>query len=473
MLTFRVLLTTMKRIASVIVIGILCLLQGHVPGQNLEGFNEVVDAYVNESEIPQILPNEVESDQYVFLDAREEQEFDVSHLKEAVWVGYNDFQLARVAHLDKDQPMVVYCSVGARSNEIAQLLYNDGFTQVYNLYGGIFSWANHGKDIYNEKGLTDQVHPYDQNWAQWINREVVQVAEIGVQPRDFLKVMLDAWSGYLGWAISEFTFQSDPWYQNYFLWLVFLSLVVWMLEIAIPWRKNQGAFRKDFWKDAIYMFLNFYVFAFFLQGFFKLFDFSLNALGWSSADLAFLDLSSLPKGVALIIFFVLNDFVQWFTHVILHRYQLFWNFHKVHHSVKEMGFAAHLRYHWMENVLYKPLKTLVVLILVGGEPQDAFIVHFIAIAIGHLNHANLNLDYGWFRYVLNNPKMHIWHHAKELPEGRKYGVNFGISLSLWDYIFKTAEIPYEGRDIELGFEHDEKFPTSILGQSIYPLNRKD
>lgn len=62
--------------------------------------------------------------------------------------------------------------------------------------------------------------------------------------------------------------------------------------------------------------------------------------------------------------------------------------------------------------------------------------------------------------------MHIWHHAKELPN--KYGVNFGISLSLWDYIFKTDYIPFEGKDIELGFEKDETFPKSFILQEIYP-----
>jgi len=144
-----------------------------------------------------------------------------------------------------------------------------------------------------------------------------------------------------------------------------------------------------------------------------------------------------------------------------------WRFHKVHHSVEQMGFAAHLRYHWMENIFYKPLKTLVVMILVGGEPSDAFFIHYFAIAIGHLNHANLNLDYGPLKYIFNNPKMHIWHHALTLPSDRKNGVNYGISLSIWDYIFRTSYIPESGRDIELGFPGLSNFPSSFLGQAMY------
>jgi len=92
--------------------------------------------------------------------------------------------------------------------------------------------------------------------------------------------------------------------------------------------------------------------------------------------------------------------------------------------------------------------------------------------IGHLNHANLNLDYGPLRYILNNPKMHIWHHAKEMPNGYPNGINFGISLSLWDYIFGTAVIPSDGRDIELGFDGDENFPQGFGGQFVHGVVKK-
>ncbi|MEP4949131.1 MAG: sterol desaturase family protein, partial [Flavobacteriaceae bacterium] len=167
-----------------------------------------------------------------------------------------------------------------------------------------------------------------------------------------------------------------------------------------------------------------------------------------------------------VIFFVILDFVQWFTHVLLHKFPFLWQFHKIHHSVKEMGFAAHLRYHWMENILYKPLKTIGVMLLGGFEPQHAYIVHFAAITIGHLNHANLKLTWGPLKYILNNPVMHLYHHSYKLPEG-KYGVNFGISLSLWDYLFKTNYIPEQSGTIPLGFSGDTEIPKSFFGQLGY------
>jgi sterol desaturase/sphingolipid hydroxylase (fatty acid hydroxylase superfamily) len=156
---------------------------------------------------------------------------------------------------------------------------------------------------------------------------------------------------------------------------------------------------------------------------------------------------------------------------MLHRVPFLWNFHKTHHSVKEMGFAAHLRYHWMEPVVYKSILYIPLAIIGGFTVTDVFIVHFFAITIGHLNHANLGWDYGKLKYIFNNPKMHIWHHSKKM--SNKYGTNYAISLSIWDYIFKTDYIPYDGKDNELGFKGDENFPKSFLKQELYPLSSKN
>jgi len=196
----------------------------------------------------------------------------------------------------------------------------------------------------------------------------------------------------------------------------------------------------------------------------------LGLFGISIANFQWFDIDALPKALGLLIFFIVSDFTQWNTHRLLHRSSFLWNFHKVHHSVKEMGFSAHLRYHWMEPILYKSLLYIPMAIIGGFDAQDVAIVHFFSIAIGHLNHANLGWDYGILKYILNNPKMHIWHHSKELPV--RYGVNFGLTLSLWDYLFKTNYIPKSGRDIELGFEGDENFPKDFLNQELYPLNKK-
>jgi sterol desaturase/sphingolipid hydroxylase (fatty acid hydroxylase superfamily) len=287
---------------------------------------------------------------------------------------------------------------------------------------------------------------------------------------DYVDAFIDGFLGMVHWTWKSIVLDV-PWYTNYFWGLIAISLLVWGLEILFPWRKEQSIFRKDFWLDAFYMFFNFFIFAIIISGVYKVLEVLFADLGITSKSLSIVDFTLWPQWLQLLVFFIILDFVQWFTHVLLHRVPAFWEFHKVHHSVKEMGFAAHLRYHWMENILYKPLKTLGVMILGGFEPEQAYIVHFSAIAIGHFNHANLKLTWGPLKYILNNPVMHLYHHAYNLPEGHRYGMNFGISLSLWDYIFRTNYIPESSGKIELGFPGDEKLPKGFWGQLVHGFKR--
>jgi len=284
-----------------------------------------------------------------------------------------------------------------------------------------------------------------------------------------IDIILNALTGSLHWFYRSIVFDV-PWSQNYFWGLTIISFVIWGLEMLFPWRKNQSFFRKDFWLDAFYMYFNFFIFTTIISGVYALISNAFSSVGIEMNSLSIIDIKALPTWIGLLIFFVLLDFVQWFTHVLLHKIPFFWQFHKVHHSVKEMGFAAHLRYHWIENILYKPFKTIAIMLLGGFEPTQAFMVHFVAITIGHLNHANLALDWGPLKYLLNNPVMHLYHHAKSLPKGR-FGVNFGISLSVWDYLFNTSYVPKKNPHLTLGFDGDENFPKDFLNQNLSGFNK--
>ena len=279
----------------------------------------------------------------------------------------------------------------------------------------------------------------------------------------YVTAFINEFTSTLNWTLDSILFKV-PWYNNYFWGLIVISLVVWLLEIIFPWRKNQSFIRKDFWMDGFYMFFNFFIFSILISGDYKALGLLFNEIGITTKSLAVFNISNWPIGLQLVVFFVILDFVQWLTHVLLHKYEVLWRFHKVHHSVKEMGFAAHLRYHWMENILYKPLKTLGVMVLGGFEPEQAYIVHFIAITIGHLNHANIRITWGPFKYILNNSVMHLYHHMKALPENKPKGINFGISLSIWDFLFKTSYVPDDNGEIELGFSNEENFPKGFFSQ---------
>lgn len=107
----------------------------------------------------------------VILDTRAPEEFEVSHIEGAEFINYTKFSKKTVKDLPRDQEIVVYCSVGYRSERIGEKLLKMGFTDVKNLYGGIFNWKNRGRTVVNMRNQpTDSVHTYNSDWGRWLNR---------------------------------------------------------------------------------------------------------------------------------------------------------------------------------------------------------------------------------------------------------------------------------------------------------------
>lgn len=113
--------------------------------------------------------------EFVILDAREKEEYDISHIKNARFIGYKKFDKKTVAAIPKDKPIAIYCSVGYRSEKIGEQLKEAGFTNVYNLYGSIFEWVNQGHPVINNSNaITDEVHTYNTKWGQWVTNPKVK-----------------------------------------------------------------------------------------------------------------------------------------------------------------------------------------------------------------------------------------------------------------------------------------------------------
>ncbi|MCC3152455.1 rhodanese-like domain-containing protein [Hymenobacter sp. BT770] len=104
----------------------------------------------------------------LLLDARTPAEFKVSHLRGARFVNYDSLAKEKFVGIDRKQPVVVYCSVGYRSERLGERLHTLGFRSVRNLYGGLFEWVNEGFPVYNAQGLTHNVHPYSPLWSPWL-----------------------------------------------------------------------------------------------------------------------------------------------------------------------------------------------------------------------------------------------------------------------------------------------------------------
>lgn len=334
----------------------------------------------------------------------------------------------------------------------------------------------------------------------------------------YIQVFVNGYKNYANYLWHEIT---HPAWHNYFYWLLGVSAFFLVLEWVKPWRKEQPKFRKDFWLDFFYMFFNFFLFSLLIYNaasdvVVNLFNNLLAKAGIT--NLVALNVRAMPVWAHLLLGFVLRDFVQWWIHRLLHRSPRLWEFHKVHHSVEQMGFAAHLRYHWMENVVYRSIEYLP-LALIGIGLNDFFVIHIFTLAVGHYNHSNISVsgyvtgailgiligvvmalgafevqilpaNLGWLpqigviiasgllasgllgrfmKYIFNSPEMHIWHHAAEIPANYRYGINFGLTLAIWDYLFGTASIPHNGRDIKLGFSGLETFPHSFAAQNLHGL----
>ncbi len=131
-------------------------------------FQAVIESMLKKS-VPTISVGEVKREEnLILLDTRSKREYDVSHLKYARWVGYDEFNLSRVKDLPKNAPIVVYCSIGVRSEQIGEKLKKAGFSNVKNLYGSIFEWVNQGNPVYdtNDK-QTKKIHGFDKSWGIW------------------------------------------------------------------------------------------------------------------------------------------------------------------------------------------------------------------------------------------------------------------------------------------------------------------
>lgn len=131
-------------------------------------FEKLLESLYDES-FPIVRPSQIaDLSNYQVLDTREKSEFEVSHLPGAQWVGYDTFKLSNLSKLEKEMPVLVYCTVGVRSEDIGKMLREAGFTRVYNLYGGIIQWSNSELPLESEGEPTKKVHTYSKIWSIWL-----------------------------------------------------------------------------------------------------------------------------------------------------------------------------------------------------------------------------------------------------------------------------------------------------------------
>jgi rhodanese-related sulfurtransferase len=155
---------------------LLILTTSYLQAQQANEFEKYLHSLTDQFEIEQIKADSVILSKAIILDTREKEEFTVSRIKNAIFVGYDDFDPASLDSIKTDEEIIVYCSVGYRSSIVGVELKKNGFKNVKNLYGGLFKWANEGRPLYNDSTQTLKIHTYNKKWGRFItNPDLIKI----------------------------------------------------------------------------------------------------------------------------------------------------------------------------------------------------------------------------------------------------------------------------------------------------------
>jgi rhodanese-related sulfurtransferase len=108
----------------------------------------------------------------ILLDVRTEAEWNVSHLPGARRIEPGAPADVATPNTAKDAPIVTYCAVGYRSGDLAMRLRAAGFTNVRNLDGGIFEWANEHRPLVCDGEPVSRVHPSNEFLGRLLSKDV-------------------------------------------------------------------------------------------------------------------------------------------------------------------------------------------------------------------------------------------------------------------------------------------------------------
>lgn len=156
---------------------IICIYMFSISVLSQTTIDEVLNKY-NDNSVPYINVDTLKksAQQALILDVREIEEFEVSHLQDAQHIGFKNFNYSIMDKLivdslgDRDTLIIVYCSIGIRSEIIGKKLISHGFTNVYNLYGGLFEWVNKGGNVFCQGNITQKVHAYSKKWSRYLTK---------------------------------------------------------------------------------------------------------------------------------------------------------------------------------------------------------------------------------------------------------------------------------------------------------------
>lgn len=244
---------------------------------------------------------------------------------------------------------------------------------------------------------------------------------------------------------------------HYLLLILPIALVSIAMERAAPYRTQRvlrGGWRTDICHAVVSNAVSVVAVGLVAVGLFRLHALAGSWLG------AFHAQPELLQGIEAIL---LGDLAVYAEHRLSHRLPLLWRFHSVHHSTEELDWLSGYRAHPVDLAL--SALSLLTPFVVLGSPGWAFAAYkAFDIVNTPFAHANLRMSLGPFWWVVRNPEVHRWHHAKERLPGNS---NFALVFPIWDVIFRTVCLPRDRALTDYGIT--EPMPGAYLGQILTPF----
>jgi sterol desaturase/sphingolipid hydroxylase (fatty acid hydroxylase superfamily) len=297
-----------------------------------------------------------------------------------------------------------------------------------------------------------------------------------------LAVALAAAGALVAWRLGIVARRIGPTFRHEFthvIWTLTVAQPVFylgaaailLLEYLFPVRRSQRLLSIGLAQDFVWVFFEAFFHAAILVSYAALLRaLCRKYLGFMTIDAA----RAVPQWALLCLGVLLVDFLGWFHHYIRHRIYVFWLFHTVHHSQKELNLFTDLRYHVVEYMIANTVKVLPLAIL--GLKAPAIIGYVLAHQwYTRFVHGNIRWNMGWLAYILVTPQSHRVHHS---PHRRHWDRNFGVVFSIWDWMFGTQyrkldEFPRTGVPNK-DFPHETSYhPVALLwtpvSQMIWPF----
>lgn len=375
----------------------------------------------------------------VLLDVRTEDEFNVSHLPNAV-------REVSPEVIASGKPIVAYCSIGWRSAESVRRLVQDGHTNVFNLEGSIFVWASEGRALEQHGQPARTVHPYDSKWARLLPFALrSDQADVGDEAI--------ARARPLRWATGP----------------ILLFLLLWWETLTpfLPMFRNKARQRaRHGLRNVAIALLNSGMTALLFVGIWAA------TANWAAHNgFGLLNWTGAPPLWHAFAALLALDFWTYWWHRLNHRLPFLWRFHRAHHSDTQMDVTTASRFH-IGEILFSNCLRIPLILLLGIHLWEIVLYETALLAVIQFHHANIGLPRRvdqLLRCFIVTPAMHKVHHSRWQPETDS---NYSSLLSVWDRVFRSFRLRDDPRTIQFGLDEFAKPEDQTLpGILQTPLKR--